>query len=316
MNVGVVGVGHLGEHHARLYSSFHDVNLVGVVDLDVRRGKEIAARYGTDFYTSLDDLLPAIDAASVVVPTEDHYEVGMKLLRANRHCLIEKPMVETLQQAEKLYRTSREQDVFLQVGHVERFNPSFVAAREYITKPRIIEVHRLGPFVQRAANIGVVMDLMIHDIDIILSLVDSPLKDIQSVGASMLSDYEDIATARLEFHNGCVANLTASRVSLETRRDITIFQDSNYVTLDYLAEDVKVCKLKNGRAENFDDIEVFKPPVENGDSLRRELLHFIHCIQEGREPVVGGPEGKNAMEVAFQVVDSMKQDDKLTTLTA
>lgn len=311
----MVGVGHLGEHHARLYSSFHDVNLVGVVDVDQSRGKEIASRYDTEFYPDLSELLPDIQAASVVVPTEHHFDVGMELLEANRHCLIEKPMVETLAQAEQLYQTSQSRDAFMQVGHIERFNPSFVAAQEYIDDPRIIEVHRIGPFAERAANIGVVMDLMIHDIDIILSLVDSPVVDIKSVGASMLSDYEDIANARIEFENGCVANLTASRVSFETRRDITIFQDSNYVKLDYLAEDVKVCQLKNGNAQTFDDIEVIKPPVENGESLRRELLHFIHCIQEDREPVVGGPEGKNAMEVAFQVVNSMKQEDKLTNLT-
>ncbi len=311
LKVGVVGVGHLGEHHARLFSSLDKVDLVGVVDIDEQRGLEISEKYRTEYYPELEDLIPGIEAASVVVPTEDHYSVGKRLIKHGIHCLIEKPMVETLDQAEELYNLSRQEGVLLQVGHIERFNTAFVAARQYIDNPRFIEVHRLGPFTERSIDIGVVMDLMIHDIDIILSMVDSPLKEIRSVGASVLTDYEDITNTRLEFENGCVANLTASRVSLDTRREIRIFQDRNFINIDYKDQEVKVWELKNGDPNSFDDLEVFSPTVEDAESLRRELVHFTQCIREGREPVVGGDEGKDAMKVAFEVVEAMKKDNKL-----
>jgi predicted dehydrogenase len=305
LKVGVVGVGHLGEHHARILGSFHDVDLVGVVDTDEKRGKEICDKYGTDFYSDLDDLIPKIDAASVVVPTEYHYEVGKKLIEAGIDCLIEKPMVQTLAEAEKLYKVAIENDVLLQVGHIERFNTAFAAAREYIGEPRFIEVNRIGPFSERSTDIGVVMDLMIHDIDIMLSMVDSPIKEIRTVGASVVTDFEDICNARFQFENGCVANLTASRISPEARREIRVFQERNYVSLNYKDQEVKVWRLKEGGEDEAVDFEVYTPPIKDGESLRRELLHFIHCIQEGREPIVGGSEGKNALKAAFDVMDAM-----------
>lgn len=312
IQVGVVGVGHLGEHHARIYKSLDEVELVGVMDIDQERGEFISEKYDIPFFPELDTLLPEIDAASVVVPTEDHCAVGKKLIRNNVDCLIEKPMVQTLEEAEELYNLAQNRDVLLQVGHIERFNTAFIAAKEYIDSPRYIEVNRLGPFTERSIDIGVVLDLMIHDIDIILSLVDSPLKEISSVGVSVLTDYEDLTNTRLEFENGCVANLTASRVSMETRREIKVYQDKNYVSLDYMDQDVKVWRLKNGNARSMEDVEVYRPPVENGESLRRELLHFAYCIREDREPVVGGGEGKDAIKVGLDVVDTMKKDDKLT----
>lgn len=311
LRVGVIGVGHLGQHHARIYDGFDGVKLAGVVDIDEERGRMIADRHNTSYYSDLDEFIPNLDAASVVVPTEDHYEVGKKLMENDVNCLIEKPMVQTVEEAEELYQLSCDRDVLLQVGHIERFNTAFEAARDYIDAPRYIEVNRLGPFTERSIDIGVVLDLMIHDIDIILSLVDSPLKDIKSVGVSVLSDYEDLTNTRLEFENGCVANLTASRVSMESRREIKIFQDKNYVSLDYMDQDVKVWRLKNGKANSMDDVEVYKPHVENGESLRRELSHFVDCIQEGREPVVGGDEGRHAVKVGLDVVEAMKQENKL-----
>lgn len=304
-------MGHLGQHHARIYNESEDVELVGVVDIDENQGRKIARKQDTDYYTDLDELLPQVDAASVVVPTEEHFTVGKKLLSNNIDCLIEKPMVETLAEAEELYQLSCEQDALLQVGHIERFNTAFDAARDYIDTPRYIEVNRLGPFTERSIDVGVVLDLMIHDIDIILSFMDSPLKEIKSVGVSVLSDYEDLTNTRLEFENGCVANLTASRVSMETRREIKVFQDKNYVSLDYMDQDVKVWRLKNGKANSMDDVEVHKPHVEDGESLKRELEHFINCIQEDREPVVGGNEGRDAIKVGLDVVDAMKQENQL-----
>jgi predicted dehydrogenase len=311
IKMGVIGVGHLGQHHARVYDNLQGVDLVGVVDTDETQGRKISRRHNTNFYNDLDDLIPHLDAASVVVPTEDHYPVGKKLIENDIDCLIEKPMVQTLEEAEELYQLSCDRDVLLQVGHIERFNTAFDAARDYIDSPRYIEVNRLGPFTERSIDIGVVLDLMIHDIDIILSLVDSPLKEIKSVGVSVLSDFEDLTNTRLEFENGCVANLTASRVSMETRREIKIFQDKNYVSLDYMDQDVKVWRLKNGKANSMDDVEVYKPHVENGESLRRELSHFVNCIQEDREPVVGGDEGRHAVKVGLDVVEAMKQENKL-----
>lgn len=316
LRVGVVGVGHLGEHHARLHSTFDEVELVGVVDIDEERGRHISREYGTDFYRDLDELIPRIDAASVVVPTEDHFEIGRRLIENDIDCLIEKPMVETLEQAEELYRLAERRGVILQVGHIERFNTAFTAAREYIDSPRYIEVSRIGPFTERSVDIGVVLDLMIHDIDIVLTLVDSPLKDIDSVGVSVLTDFEDISNTRLEFENGCVANLTASRVSMETERKIRVYQDRSYVSLDYMDQEVKIWRLKNGNARNMDDVEVFEPPVENGDSLRRELLHFKYCSQEGGEPMVGGDEGRDAIKVALDIVEAMKRENKLNGIHA
>lgn len=311
IKVGVIGVGHLGQHHARIYENSDKTELVGVVDTDEAQGRKISSRHNTQYFSDKDDLIPGIEAASVVVPTEDHFSVGKKLIKNNIDCLIEKPMVETLDEAEQLYQMSCDRDVLLQVGHIERFNTAFAAARDYIDKPRYIEVNRLGPFTERSIDVGVVLDLMIHDIDIVLSLVDSPLKQIQSVGVSVLSDYEDLTNTRLEFENGCVANLTASRVSMDTRREIKIFQDKNYVSLDYMDQDVKIWRLKNGKANNMDDVEVYKPHVENGESLKRELSHFVNCIEEGREPVVGGDEGRNAIKVGLDVVEAMKSENKL-----
>lgn len=311
VDTGVIGVGHLGQHHARVYDGLEEVNLVGVMDIDEDRGHKISRRHDTDFYPRLEDLIPKIDAASVVVPTEDHYSVGKKLIQNDIDCLIEKPMVQTLEEAEELYQFSCSRDVLLQVGHIERFNTAFNVARNYIDSPRYIEVNRLGPFTERSIDIGVVLDLMIHDIDIILSLINSPLKDIQAVGVSVLSDFEDLTNTRLEFQNGCVANLTASRVSMDTRREIKIFQDKNQVSLDYMDQDVKIWRLKNGKASSMDDVEVYTPHVENGESLRRELSHFIQCIQEDREPVVGGDEGRNAIKVGLDVVKAMKRENKL-----
>lgn len=311
LKAAVVGVGHLGQHHARIYDELENVELVGVVDVDEEQGRKISERHSTEFYSNLDDLIPDIDAASVVVPTEHHFAIGKRLIENDIDCLVEKPMVQTLDEAEKLYKLSKENDVLLQVGHIERFNTAFNAARKYIDEPRYIEVNRLGPFTERSVDIGVVLDLMIHDIDIILSLVDSPLKEIKSVGVSVLSDFEDLTNTRLEFENGCVANLTASRVSMETRREIRVFQDQNYVSLDYMDQDVKVWRLKNGNAQSMEDVEVYRPPVENDESLRRELSHFINCIEEGREPVVGSEEGKDAIKVGLDVVEAMKEENQL-----
>jgi len=313
LRVAVIGVGHLGQHHARIYSSIDDVDLVGVVDIDHERGKEIAEKYDTDFYPDLDDIIDKIDAASIVVPTEDHYEVGRRLINAGIDCLIEKPMVQTLEQAEKLYSLSEDGNVLLQVGHIERFNTAFVTAREYIDDPHYIEVQRMGPFTERSDDIGVVMDLMIHDIDIVFSLINSPVKDLKSIGSSVMTDFEDVANARFEFENGSVANLTASRVSPDARREIRIYQDHNCVSLnlDYKDQKVQMWRLKNGNPRSLDDVEIITPPIESGETLRRELLHFIHCIQEDRDPVVGGVEGMDAIKLAFDVVDVMKMGRKM-----
>jgi len=311
LRIAVIGVGHLGQHHARIYDEFEGIDLVGVADIDENQGRKISRKHHTKYVEDFRDLMPEIDAASVVVPTEHHYSVGKTLMKNDIDCLIEKPMVQNLKEAEELYQLSCDRDVLLQVGHIERFNTAFDAARDYIDDPRYIEVNRLGPFTERSIDIGVVLDLMIHDIDIILSFMDSPLREIKSVGVSVLSDYEDLTNTRLEFENGCVANLTASRMSMESRREIKIFQDKNYVSLDYMDQDVKVWRLKNGKANSMDDVEVYKPHVENGESLKRELSHFVKCIREGREPVVSGNEGRDAIKVGLDVVEAMKRENQL-----
>ncbi|MBU4310121.1 Gfo/Idh/MocA family oxidoreductase, partial [bacterium] len=313
IRVVVIGVGHLGQHHARIYSAMPDVELVGVVDIDEERSKRIAQEYKTAAYSEYTQVLKRVDVASIAVPTEFHYRIGRDFLNAGVHILIEKPMTQTVEEADELLELARRKNLVLQVGHIERFNPAVSALNRVIKEPRFIECHRLGPFKPRAANIGVVMDLMIHDIDIILSLVNSPVKRIEAVGIPVLSHEEDIANVRITFENGCIANLTASRVTKEETRKIRIFQRDAYFSLDYINQELSIYRREitpDGKIRILSS----RPEIEKVEPLRLELEAFIHAVQRGREPLVSGKEGREALAIVQEISRQIKPKKKIMIL--
>lgn len=295
LKVAVVGVGHLGKEHARIYSQLPHVELIGVVDIDKLRAEEVARQYGTNAYTNLDSVIPAIDAGSIVVPTDRHFEVAKKLLDSGKNILIEKPITKTLNKAKQLVDLAKKKRAFLQVGHVERFNPIIQELVKLVKSPRFIEIHRLSPFTPRGTEVGVVLDLMIHDIDIILALVKDDIKSIEAIGVNVLTPYEDIANARITFKNGCVTNLTASRVSPERMRKIRVFQENSYTSVDYYKQE-GVCYYKKGK-------EILKKVLDAGkeEPLKLELQDFVDSVLIGRKPRVTGDDALLTLRVAERI---------------
>ncbi|HEA46875.1 MAG TPA: lipid-A-disaccharide synthase [bacterium] len=313
IRVVVIGVGHLGQHHARIYSEMPDVELVGVVDIDEERSKRIAREYKTSAFSEHTQVLKRVDVASIAVPTELHYRISKDFLNAGVHILIEKPMTQTIEEADELLELAKRKNLVLQVGHIERFNPAVSALNRVIKEPRFIECHRLGPFKPRAANIGVVMDLMIHDIDIILSLVNSPVKRIEAVGIPVLSQEEDIANVRITFENGCIANLTASRVTKEETRKIRIFQRDAYLSLDYINQELSIYRREitpDGKVKILSS----RPEIEKVEPLRLELEAFIRAIQRGQEPLVSGKEGREALAIVQEISHQIKPKKRIMIL--
>ncbi|MCK4648187.1 lipid-A-disaccharide synthase, partial [bacterium] len=311
--VAVIGVGHLGQHHARIYSEMPDVELVGVVDIDEERSKRIALEYKTAAYLEYTQVLKRVDVASIAVPTELHYRIGRDFLNAGAHILLEKPMTQTIEEADELLELAKRKNLVLQVGHIERFNPAVSALNKVIKEPRFIECHRLGPFKPRAANIGVVMDLMIHDIDIILSLVNSSVKRIEAVGIPVLSQEEDIANVRITFENGCIANLTASRVTKEETRKIRIFQRDAYLSLDYINQELSIYRREitpDGKVRILSS----RPEIEKVEPLKLELEAFIRAIQRGQEPLVSGKEGREALAIVQEISRQIKPQRRIMIL--
>ena len=295
INIGVIGTGHLGRHHARIYSGMDDVRLVGVLDRDPGRATEVAAASGCEAVGSLPELLGRVDAVSVAVPTEQHVDVGRACLDAGVHVLVEKPIASDLAGADLLIDAARRNRRLLQVGHVERFNPVVQAACRVATQPQFFEVHRLNRFSMRGLDVDVVLDLMIHDIDIILSMVNSPIAEVRAVGIPVLSTRADIANVRIEFGSGCVANLTASRVSTERVRKLRFFQPHDYLSLDYEAQEGVLLSLDGGQIRR-----VALDP-ERAEPLRLQLAAFVAAIREGSSPLVGGGDGRRSLEVALWV---------------
>ncbi len=297
----VIGVGHLGKFHARICSENPDIELVGVVDVNEENAKKIAEEYNTKSFRDIKEALQEdVDAVHVVVPTDKHFEVTKVLLEAGKHVLLEKPMTSTVAEAEKLLKLAKENDCVLQVGHVERFNPAVIGIQKVLTQPIFIEIHRLSPFNPRGTEVNVVYDLMIHDIDIILHLVGSEVEKIEAVGIPVLTQTADIANARLTFANGCVANVTASRVSAERMRKIRVFQSDAYVSLDYVAQNAKIFK-RDGWQIIDDEIN-----FSGEQPLQKEIQSFVDCIKNGTRPVVSGEDGKKALEVAERISKSME----------
>jgi predicted dehydrogenase len=295
IRVGVIGVGHIGKEHARIYSALDGVCLAGVYDIDRGQAERIAAKYRTRSFNSLEEMWSAVDAVSVASITPTHFDLGRAALENGKHVLIEKPITDNPEHARFLVELAAEKRLILQVGHVERYNPAFQSFLEYLTQPRFIEAHRLSPYPERSTEIGVVLDLMIHDLEIILHLVNAPLESIDAVGIPVLSRDEDIANVRLRFSGGCIANVTTSRISKEKLRKIRVFQSDAYLSLDYQNQEGEIYRKDSNR------IIREKIPVRREEPLKVELGSFIDCARTGRKPIVGGDEGANALELAIQI---------------
>ncbi len=294
LRVGVVGVGHIGSNHARLYSQIDCVDFAAVYDVDLARANWIAKKFGATAAKSLGEFAELIDAASVATPTSTHFAVARPLLERGKHLLIEKPITENTTDASELAGLASNQLV-LQIGHVERFNPVLSALEARLTHPRFIEAHRLSPYPDRSTDIGVVLDLMIHDLEIILHLVRSPVQSIDAVGVPVLSRSEDIANARLRFANGCVANVTSSRISPERMRKIRVFQEDAYLSLDYEKQSGEIYRREGGK------ISRDKVAIDREEPLKRELVSFIECASTGREPLVSGFQATVALKLAVEI---------------
>jgi len=304
LRVGVVGVGHLGRHHARVLANLPGVELVAVVDTNRARAEEIAAAQRTRALFDARDLQGQVDAVTIAVPTELHEEIARPFLAAGVPALVEKPIARTLAEADAMIAAAHGSGVALAVGHTERFNPAVEAARPLVVDPRFIEVHRLGAFPDRSLDIDVVFDLMIHDLDIVLSLVGSDVTSIEAVGVPVLTGRVDIANARLGFANGCIANITASRISRDRVRKIRFFQPAAYLSVDYAAQKAEVWRLlkTSGALPSINGGEV---PVANEEPLKRELEDFVDAVRCHRPPLVTGEEGRRALALAQLITDRM-----------
>jgi len=293
--VGVVGVGHIGSNHSRLYAEISSAEFTAVYDVDLLKAKAIGRKFGATPANSLDEFIESVDAASVATPTNTHFEVARSLLARGKHVLIEKPITDNPAHASELVELAARKNVILQVGHVERFNPVLGALEKHLTHPRFIEAHRLSPYPERSTDIGVVLDVMIHDLEIILHLVRSPVQSIDAVGVPVLSRGEDIANARLRFENGCVVNVTSSRVSPERMRKIRVFQEDAYLSLDYQNQSGEIYRRGGGRITR-DKVE-----IEREEPLKLQLSSFVECASTGREPRVSGFQATAALELAVEI---------------
>jgi predicted dehydrogenase len=295
LRVGVVGVGHIGGNHARIYAELPQAEFIAIFDIDPARAAEIAAKYKAKAARSLEEFAGMVDAASVATPTSAHFSVARDLLMRGKHLLIEKPITENTADARELAQLAAEKRLVLQVGHVERFNPVLSALEQRLTHPRFIEAHRLSPYPNRSTEIGVVLDLMIHDLEIILHLVDSTVENIDAVGVPVLSRGEDIANARLRFTDGCIANITSSRISPERMRKIRVFQEDAYLSLDYQGQSGEIYRRVNG--------QIMREPVaiEKEEPLRQQLASFADCALTGGEPKVSGSHAAAALELAVEI---------------
>ncbi len=320
--IGVVGVGHLGSLHAKMYSEIASAALVGVYDIDESKRNAVASQYpGVKPYATLKELLEHVDAASVATVTSRHFEVAREALNAGIDVLIEKPITQSVLEADELIALAKAKGRIIQVGHIERFNPAILALESYDLRPMFIESHRLAQFNPRGTDVAVVLDLMIHDIDVILSLVRSPVSRIDANGVAVVSESVDIANARLQFENGCVANVTASRISQNKMRKMRMFQHNGYISIDFSQGLAEVFRLVNdgestagttmllgqiGEGKKKRNIVYEQPEVKEVNALKYELESFVNAIREKKEPVVSGVDGRRALEVAQQILNTIQ----------
>lgn len=301
IRVGVVGTGHLGTFHSKVYAAIEQkagIDFVGVCDINEQAGKEVARKFNTKYFQDYSDLIPKIDAVSIVVPTVSHYVVAKDFIMAGKHVLIEKPITKTLEEAEELVTLAKQKGVIIQVGHIERFNSAVRAIEPFIDKPGFIECQRLGSVKKkgRIKDVGVVLDLMIHDIDIVLGLVKSKVRNIEAVGISTISEHEDLANVRLTFQNNIIADITASRVTKEETRKIRIFQENSYILLDYMHQEAFLFQ-KSGRK-----LLKKRIPIRKKEPLKVELKSFVDCVRHKKRPLISGQEGKQALLVALDIL--------------
>ena len=305
LRIAVVGVGHLGQHHARLLASMDGVQLVGIVDTKPGRAGEIASKHGVPSFTHLGELpLDGLDAVTIAVPTVSHLEVALPLIDAGVSVLVEKPLSSSLDDADKMIESAARRGVVLAAGHTERFNPAVVAALPLVSNPRFIEVHRLGTFPERSLDIDVIFDLMIHDLDLLLTSVKSEVVSIEAIGVNVLTPKTDIANVRLRFESGCIANVTASRISRDKIRKVRFFQRASYLSIDYAAQEAEIYRLvaQNGRPQ----IEGGKLDIKRDEPLRAELADFVGAVRDRREPGVSGRAGRDALALATKVAETME----------
>lgn len=310
IKIGVIGVGYLGRFHAQKYAAMEGVELVGVVDADSDRAAQVAKECTTRSLTNYQELLPLVDAVSVVVPTSLHHEVGRTCLLAGVDVMMEKPVTTTLAEADDLISLARTGGRILQVGHLERFNPAVLAMQPLLTHPLFIEAHRIAVFKERGIDVDVVLDLMIHDIDIILSIVQAPIVSIHTAGTPVVTKLTDIANARLIFANGCTANITVSRISMENMRRMRIFQPGQYLSVDFGKKEIMAVRLQPGENGGSPLPEITKSNFQEQDALDLELRDFVHHVRERTRPAVSGEEGRRALDVALQVVSQIQDDRK------
>ncbi len=308
VRAAVIGVGYLGRFHAQKYVQLEECELVAVVDDRQEAREAVAAEVGTRALAGYRELLGQVDAVSVVTPTAAHFPIAREFLEAGAHVLVEKPITETPEQARELIRLAARHGRILQVGHLERFNSAILGAEEHLRAPRFIECHRLAPYKERGTDVSVVLDLMIHDIDIVQTLVGSPIESIDAIGTPVFSEDVDIANARIRFANGCVANATASRVSLKSERKMRVFSDEAYVSMDLQQKVVTVIrKRRGGPAAGELPVSIAERIFEAGDALKAEIHSFLTCILEGRPPVVSGEAGLAALETAIQITAQVRK---------
>ena len=309
LKVGVVGVGHLGQHHARILASLPGVTLAGVVDTKPGRAEEIGSKHGVPGFTDATELLARVDAVSIAVPTVSHVEVALPFIERGVAVLVEKPLAATLADADRLIEAAARRGTVLAAGHTERFNPAVAAALPLVTRPRFVEVHRLGTFPERSLDIDVIFDLMIHDLDLLLASVKSEVMTIEAVGVNVLTPKIDIANVRLRFADGCIANLTASRISRERVRKARFFQTDSYVSIDYAAQDVEVYRLlrDESAAAARPIIQGGKLDVAQQEPLRCELIDFVDAVRTRRSPGVTGEAGREALRLATRVASAIEE---------
>lgn len=308
LRVGVVGVGYLGKFHAEKYARHPGVALVGVVDSDRLQADRIAGQWGCRSYYDHKDIIGKVDAVSIAVPTESHYGISRDFINNHVDVLIEKPMTPTIEEADDLIRLAEKNKCIIQVGHLERFNPVVGALKGIIHKPLFIESHRLGMFKGRGLDVSVVLDLMIHDIDLILNFVRSGIKSIHAAGIPVITDTVDIANARLEFDSGCIANVTASRISMKNERKIRLFQNDAYISVNFADRDITIVRQDGSRHEGIiPGMAVDKQSFSHADALEDEIFSFVDAVGSGKEPQVTGRMGRDALEIALNVMEQIQQ---------
>lgn len=305
IKVAVIGAGSIGQHHVRIFSGLDNVELVGIADTDSARSEELASKYGCRAYSDYRDLIDSVDAVSIAVPTTLHFRTGMDLLTSGKHVIIEKPITTTIDEADELIAEAEKRNLVLQVGHLERFNSGVSMVSGMVKNPKFIESQRLSPFLGRGIDVDVTLDLMIHDIDIILSLVNSEITDLRATGAHVLTENIDIAHAWIEFANGCTAEAVSSRIADGKTRKLKVFQENTFIDLDYQSQEITCYKKQDGNVRK----EIKRP--EEKEPLKEQLISFIDCVSNNKQPVVSGREGREALKVVLKISGLVKDGLKI-----